>query len=210
MASLIVTTTMSPRPPWRRLDPPSTRITRAVRAPELSAILTIDSCWITLASPTAPARRSQLPAIAWSSTGGASPRCAPCRRPWRPARRAPPPAWCGAPASRTGRARSAGPSRPSRSSASCPSPPRRCGPCACLSCGLPLAQNGADPREVAADRAEAERILHRLGRGTEPQPEPLVGELDQLALQVLDGELAQVVGPLPRHASAPPAGRTST
>src|SRR5438876_3063989 len=44
-ASLIATTTTSPRPAYRRLLPPSTRITSALRAPELSAILTIDSCW---------------------------------------------------------------------------------------------------------------------------------------------------------------------
>src|SRR5213594_2395712 len=51
MASLMATTTMSPSPAYRRLDPPSTRITSALRAPELSAILRIDSCCTTVASP---------------------------------------------------------------------------------------------------------------------------------------------------------------
>src|SRR5438094_7079097 len=48
MASLMATTTMSPSPAYRRLDPPSTRITSARRAPELSAILSIDSCCTTV------------------------------------------------------------------------------------------------------------------------------------------------------------------
>src|SRR5437867_6000285 len=39
-------TTRSPRPAYRRLVPPSTRITSARFAPELSATLTMDSCWI--------------------------------------------------------------------------------------------------------------------------------------------------------------------
>src|SRR5437899_12607418 len=48
MASLMATTTMSPSPAYRRFDPPSTRITSARRAPELSAILSIDSCCTTI------------------------------------------------------------------------------------------------------------------------------------------------------------------
>src|SRR5207244_359870 len=51
MASLMATTTMSPSPAYRRLDPPSTRITSARRAPELSAILRIDSCCTTVPLP---------------------------------------------------------------------------------------------------------------------------------------------------------------
>src|SRR5256886_4538201 len=54
MASLIVTTTMSPSPAERRLDPPSTRITSARRAPELSAILRIDSCCTTVPPSWSP------------------------------------------------------------------------------------------------------------------------------------------------------------
>src|SRR3954469_12107234 len=45
MASLIATTTVSPRPAYRRLLPPSTRMTSARRAPELSAMRRMLSCW---------------------------------------------------------------------------------------------------------------------------------------------------------------------
>src|SRR5690606_6863121 len=50
-ASLIVTTITSPTRASRRLEPPSTRMHFARLAPELSAIFTIDSCWIIAASP---------------------------------------------------------------------------------------------------------------------------------------------------------------
>src|SRR3989442_560421 len=56
MASLIVTTTMSPSPPERRFEPPSTRITSALRAPELSAIFSIVSCCTTV--PPRPLARA--------------------------------------------------------------------------------------------------------------------------------------------------------
>src|SRR5678810_520834 len=45
MASLIPSTTRSPRPAYRRLVPPSTRMTSARRAPELSAMRRMLSCW---------------------------------------------------------------------------------------------------------------------------------------------------------------------
>src|SRR4051812_9998009 len=45
MASLIATTTVSPRPAYRRLLPPRTRMTSALRAPELSAMRRMLSCW---------------------------------------------------------------------------------------------------------------------------------------------------------------------
>src|SRR6185312_8503754 len=45
-AFLTATITTSPRPAYRRRVPPSTRMTCAVFAPELSATFTIDSCWI--------------------------------------------------------------------------------------------------------------------------------------------------------------------
>src|SRR5437899_4971896 len=58
MASLMATTTMSPSPAYRRLDPPSTRITSARRAPELSAILRIDSCCTTVPPSWSPLLRA--------------------------------------------------------------------------------------------------------------------------------------------------------
>src|SRR2546430_1666088 len=59
-----------------------------------------------LVPATSRARRSRPPATAWSSTAAASRRSAPCRPPWRPARRAPRPAWCARSACRRTRARS--------------------------------------------------------------------------------------------------------
>src|SRR5205809_4067965 len=55
---------------------------------------------------TSPARRFPPPATAWSSTAAASRRSAPCRPPWRPARRARRPAWCERSACRRSRGRS--------------------------------------------------------------------------------------------------------
>src|SRR5215208_3785501 len=51
IASLIATTTVSPRPAYRRLLPPSTRMTSALRAPELSAMRRMLSCWTMLLRP---------------------------------------------------------------------------------------------------------------------------------------------------------------
>src|SRR3954469_1751197 len=51
IASLMATTTVSPRPAYRRLLPPSTRMTRARRAPELSAMRRMLSCWTMLLRP---------------------------------------------------------------------------------------------------------------------------------------------------------------
>src|SRR6185312_2656799 len=51
MASLMATTTVSPRPAYRRLLPPSTRMTSALRAPELSAMRRMLSCWTMLLRP---------------------------------------------------------------------------------------------------------------------------------------------------------------
>src|SRR3989337_2646800 len=51
IASLMATTTVSPRPAYRRLLPPSTRMTSALRAPELSAMRIIVSCWTMLLRP---------------------------------------------------------------------------------------------------------------------------------------------------------------
>src|SRR5690606_23011768 len=45
-ASLTATITVSPMRAYRRLLPPSTRMTSAFLAPLLAAIRTIDSCWI--------------------------------------------------------------------------------------------------------------------------------------------------------------------
>src|SRR5436309_6768048 len=59
-----------------------------------------------LVPATSRARRFRPPATAWSSTAAASRRSAPCRPPWRPARRAPRPAWCARSACRRTRARS--------------------------------------------------------------------------------------------------------
>src|SRR5829696_3646673 len=47
----MATTTVSPRPAYRRLLPPSTRMTRARRAPELSAMRRMLSCWTMLLRP---------------------------------------------------------------------------------------------------------------------------------------------------------------
>src|SRR5690606_21341868 len=46
MASFTVTMITSPRPAYRRPEPPSTRMHSADFAPVLSAILRTDSCWI--------------------------------------------------------------------------------------------------------------------------------------------------------------------
>src|SRR3954463_3721297 len=51
IASLMATTTVSPRPAYRRLLPPRTRMTRARRAPELSAMRRMLSCWTMLLRP---------------------------------------------------------------------------------------------------------------------------------------------------------------
>src|SRR5689334_10041979 len=51
IASLIATTTVSPSPAYRRLLPPSTRMTSARRAPELSAMRRMLSCWTMLLRP---------------------------------------------------------------------------------------------------------------------------------------------------------------
>src|SRR3954464_12755119 len=51
IASLMATTTVSPRPAYRRLLPPRTRMTRARRAPELSAMRSMLSCWTMLLRP---------------------------------------------------------------------------------------------------------------------------------------------------------------
>src|SRR5918997_6746102 len=47
----MATTTVSPRPAYRRLLPPSTRMTSALRAPELSAMRRMLSCWTMLLRP---------------------------------------------------------------------------------------------------------------------------------------------------------------
>src|SRR6266480_11073 len=60
-------------------------MTRARRAPELSAILTCDSCCTMAISPS---RLSRPPANVSVSTRAEFPRCAPCRPSWRRADRA--------------------------------------------------------------------------------------------------------------------------
>src|SRR5260221_10354994 len=47
MASFTVATKMSPIDAYRRLEPPSTLMQSTSLAPELSATLSRDSCWIT-------------------------------------------------------------------------------------------------------------------------------------------------------------------
>src|SRR5690242_4103268 len=132
------------------------RITSALRQPELSALLSIVSCWTTSPPPavSAPAPLLRPPPTASFSRAAASPRSALCRLALRPCRYGPRPVWTGPPACHRTRARSGAPATRSRSTASCRSPPRRCGLCDAPSCLLPLAQDGLDPRDLTAHRAE--------------------------------------------------------
>src|SRR5204862_5848684 len=89
-------------------------------------------------------------------------------------------------------------------------PPPRCGLCDAPSCLLPLAQDGLDPRDLTTHRAELQRVRDRLGTAAERQAAALLHQERELLLQLVGLELPQRLGLLPRHATAPPASRTST
>src|SRR4029077_6507454 len=188
-------------------------MTRALRAPELSAILSLDSCCTTVVPSglTSRARRWRPRASAWSWRAGASLRSGRYRPPSRPARRGRPRSYSASSACRTRHADSGGPARPSRSSASCRSPPRRSGPSGCPSCRLPFPQNGLEPRDVPAHAPELQRVLDGLGGRAELEPEALFPERGQLLLQLLGLQLPEIPGlPLLGHLTVPPASRTWT
>src|SRR5947208_7886527 len=159
---------------------------------------------------SARARSLRPRATASSSRAAASLRSAPCRPASRPCRYGPRPAWSEPPACRRTRARTGGPATRSRSAASCRSPPPRCGLCDAPSCLLPLAQDGLDPRDLTTHRAELQRVRDRLGTAAERQAEALLHQERELLLELVGLELPQPLGLLPRHATAPPASRTST
>src|ERR1041385_5143753 len=73
-----------------------------------------------------------------------------------------------------------------------------------------LRQNGLDPRDLATEGAQLQRILDRLGGPPESEAEPLLREHRELLLQLLVLHLPQGLGLLARHPSAPPASRTWT
>src|SRR5439155_23343965 len=80
------------------------------------------------------------------------------------------------------------------------------------SCRGPFMHNLPDPSDVAANRAQLQRIRERLRRAAEFETESVLGQHRQLLRQLVGLELAPSLGPVlafRRHATAPPASRTS-
>src|SRR5688500_6842323 len=74
---------------------------------------------------------------------------------------------------------------------------------------LPLTEHGLQTRHVLANRAQPQRVLQRLGRAAKPQAKPLLLELRDARLDVVDRHFANFFSPH-GHLASPSCVRASS
>src|SRR5215467_4079036 len=214
--------TTSPRPAYRRRVPPNTRITCAVFAPELSATLTIDSCWIIadyLARSTISTTRQRLSFDSGrvSAMRTVSPVFAEfassCAFTFFVRVTILPYTGC---ATRRSIATTtvfcilSPTTRPTRvlrvARLWAPVTARLELIISAIGLCLLFSEHGLEARQIAANDAQTERILERLSRAPEAEAELLLFELLHARFDVLAPHLANFVSP---HDEPPRARRTS-